>query len=99
MLENTPNPGRPFLRFARHSAAAMLIFGWLSARAQVPATLVSLGSTAPTPAPNDISQLSTSGQANKPDALNYYTDNQSNHGAGEPGQTFQTAGVGAGYLF
>ena len=93
MLEKRNKPRPQFLRFARRSAAATLIFCWLSARAQVPASLTSLGSTAPTPGPNDISQLSTNGQANKPDTLNYYTDNQSNHGAGEPGQTFKTAGA------
>lgn len=66
--------------------------------AQTPATLTDLGATAPTPGPNDASQLSNSGQANKPDTLNYYTDNQSDHSAGEPGQTFTTANASSGYL-
>jgi hypothetical protein len=35
---------------------------------------------------------------NKPDGLNYYTDNQSNHSAGEPGQTFTTGNAASGYL-
>lgn len=50
------------------------------------------------PGANDISQLSTSGEANKPDGLNYYTDNQSDHGNGEPGQTFTTPGGSAGII-
>ncbi len=33
-----------------------------------------------------------------PDGLNYYDDNQSNHGAGEPGQTFTTPNTSSGYL-
>ena len=46
-------------------------------------TLANLGSTAPVPGPNDISQLSTSGSTTWPDGLNYFTDN------GAPaGQTF-----------
>src|SRR5580704_16256277 len=60
------------------------------AGAQTPATLTDSGGTAPTPGPNDLSELLTTGQADMPDGLNYYTDNQSNHGAGEPGQTFTT---------
>ena len=74
------------------------IFMGLDSRAQTPATLLDLGVTAPTPGPNDVSQLSTSGQANFPDGLNYYTDNQSDHAAGEPGQTFTTGNSGSGYL-
>lgn len=71
-------------RFVLSFAAAMLT---VAANAQ---TLVDLGSTAPTPGTNDISQLSTSGNQLSPDGLNYYTDNQSVHDAGEPGQTFLT---------
>ena len=67
------------------------------ARAQMPATLTSLGGTAPVPGANDVFQLSITGQANMPDGLNYYTDNQSNHNAGEPGQTFTTGSGTAGY--
>jgi len=62
----------------------------VSGRAQTAATLTDLGTTAPTPGPVDISQLSTSGQADMPDGLNYYTDDQVNQGNGEPGQTFAT---------
>jgi len=48
--------------------------------------LSALGSAAPTPGPNDISQLSTNGDTTFPDALNYYSDN------GNPaGQTFSTS--------
>lgn len=47
--------------------------------------LTSLGTTAPSPGTNDISQLSTNGNQTWPDGLNYYTDN------GAPaGQTFLT---------
>ncbi|HEU6447932.1 MAG TPA: chitobiase/beta-hexosaminidase C-terminal domain-containing protein [Verrucomicrobiae bacterium] len=80
-------------------AALALAFIPVTVLAQVPATLASLGGTAPTPGPNDISQLSTAGQANKPDGLNYYTDNQTSFGTGEPGQTFTTDASGSGYLF
>jgi hypothetical protein len=78
-------------------AVMAVILGGMAARAQTPATLKDLGTTAPAPGFYDLSQLSTSGQANKPDGLNYYTDNQSDHGAGEPGQTFTTATASAGF--
>jgi hypothetical protein len=71
--------------------AAML---W-SASAQ---TLTDIGATAPTPGANDISQLSTSGNQTNPNGLNYYTDNQTGHGTGEPGQTFTTGNNAAGYI-
>lgn len=58
------------------------------ARAQTPATLVDFGASAPTPGPLDLAQLSTAGDTTFPDGLNYFTDNQTDHGAGEPGQTF-----------
>jgi hypothetical protein len=51
-------------------------------------TLTDIGSAAPSPGTNDISQLSTNGNTawpNKPDNLNYYTDNNP-----APGQTFTT---------
>ena len=70
----------------------------VAARAQTPATLTDLGAAAPTPGTFDISQFSTSGQTNKPDTLNYYTDNQPGHGTGEPGQTFTTSNSASGYL-
>ena len=38
-------------------------------------TLTNLGAAAPTPGPNDISQLSTSGNTTWPDGINYFTDN------------------------
>jgi len=66
--------------------------------AQIPATLVDLGAAAPTPGTYDISQLSITGQANKPDGLNYYTDNQVSYGSGEPGQTFTTSNTTSGYV-
>ena len=60
-------------------------------------TLTDLGATAPVPGPNDISQLSTSGNQTSPDSLNYYTDNQTDNGTGEPGQSFTTGTNSAGY--
>jgi Cellulase (glycosyl hydrolase family 5) len=61
-------------------------------------TLADIGATAPTPGTYDISQLSISGNKTAPDGLNYYTDNQTGHGTGEPGQTFTTAANSGGYL-
>jgi len=69
-----------------------------SIEAQTPASLTDLGITAPAPGFYDISQFSTAGQADKPDGLNYYTDNQSNHSGGEPGQTFTTVNNASGYV-
>src|ERR1035437_9113113 len=60
-------------------------------------TLADLGATAPTPGANDIAQLSTAGNQTFPDGLNYYTDNQTGHNAGEPGQTFITGTNSSGY--
>ena len=51
-------------------------------------TLTNLGAVAPSPGPNDIYQLSTQGNTaapNRPDGVNYYTDNNP-----PPGQTFTT---------
>jgi hypothetical protein len=48
-------------------------------------TLTDIGSAAPTPGTNDISQLSTQGNQKFPDTLNYYTDNDP-----PTGQTFTT---------
>ncbi len=79
------------------AVAGMMTIMGMGAGAQTPATLTDLGTTAPTPGAGDISQLSTSKQQDKPDGLNYYTDNQSNHGAGEPGQTFTTGNAANGY--
>ena len=61
-------------------------------------TLTDSGVTAPVPGLNDVSQLSTSGNKIAPDGLNYYTDNQTGHGAGEPGQIFMTGANTAGYV-
>ncbi len=61
-------------------------------------TLQDLGPTAPTPGTNDVSQFSTTGNRADPDGLNYYTDNQTSFGTGEPGQTFLTGTNPAGYL-
>lgn len=85
-------------RFPHLGLALAVGFAAVSVRAQTPATLTDLGATAPTPGRYDIAQTSTSGQTNFPDGLNYYTDNQANHGAGEPGQTFTTSNSAAGYL-
>jgi beta-galactosidase len=61
-------------------------------------SLSDLGANAPTPGANDLSQLSVSGNKTAPDGLNYYTDNESGHSAGEPGQTFTTGNNSAGYV-
>ena len=53
---------------------------------------------APSPGANDIYQLSTQGNKTSPDGLNYFTDNQTSYGAGEPGQTFTTGTNAAGYV-
>ncbi|HEY3861831.1 MAG TPA: chitobiase/beta-hexosaminidase C-terminal domain-containing protein [Verrucomicrobiae bacterium] len=71
------------------AAAVLLGFSGL-AHAQTPATMSDFGAAAPVPGTADISQLSVSGDQKFPDGLNYYTDNQSDHNAGEPGQTFTT---------
>ena len=60
-------------------------------------TLTDIGSAAPSPGTNDISQLSTQGNKTGPDGLNYYTDNQTSWGSGEPGQTFTTGTNLTGY--
>ena len=83
--------------FVRLAAVAALVFTGATAQAQTPATLTSLGGIAPVAGADDIAQLSTTGQVSKPDGLNYYTDNQSNYGTGEPGQTFTTGAGAAGY--
>ncbi len=61
-------------------------------------TLTDIGTANPTPGTLDISQLSATGNRTAPDGLNYYTDNQSAHGNGEPGQSFTTGTNAAGYL-
>ncbi len=48
-------------------------------------TLANLGTAAPGPGTNDISQLSTQGNQTFPDGINYYTDNNP-----PTGQTFTT---------
>jgi len=76
----------------KYMRSAVLVFAACAmagvAHAQV--TLTDIGTTAPTPGPYDISQLSTNGNTaatttGKPDGLNYYTDNNP-----PPGQTFTT---------
>jgi beta-galactosidase len=75
-------------------AGVLAALAW-PARAQ---TLTDIGANAPTPGTYDIAQLSTNGNKTAPDGLNYYTDNQSVHGAGEPGQTFTTGTNSGGYV-
>jgi hypothetical protein len=48
-------------------------------------TLTDIGTANPTPGPNDIYQLSTNGNQEAPDGLNYYSNNSQ-----PPGQTFTT---------
>jgi hypothetical protein len=73
-------------------AGLLLVTG--AGRAQ---TLMDLGAIAPNPGTNDISQSVTAGNQTAPDGLNYYTDNQTGHNAGEPGQTFTTGTNSYGY--
>ena len=61
-------------------------------------TLTDIGSSAPTTGANDVSQLSTQGNTTWPDTLNYFTDNQTSYGTGEPGQTFTTGTNASGYV-
>src|ERR1700677_619533 len=86
---------KPFSPTLMHIVAALVSIGLAgSVGAQTPATLVDFGAAAPTPGSSDISQLSTSGDVDKPDGLNYYTDDGvSNPTVGEPGQTFTTGGI------
>jgi len=60
-------------------------------------TLTDMDTTAPIPGANDITQLNTTGNQTSPDGLNYYDNNQSYFGTGEPGQTFTTGTSSAGY--
>jgi beta-galactosidase len=76
--------------------AASALMGLLSvSQAQ---SLTDLGANAPTPGSNDVNQLSLAGNQTAPDGLNYYTDNQTGHSTGEPGQTFTTGTNAAGYV-
>src|SRR5487761_2566655 len=86
------------MKSIRTIAAGAFLSMTMAIHAQTAATLTDLGTAAPTPGAYDTSQLSILGQTNKPDGLNYYTDNQSDHGAGEPGQTFTTGNNASGYF-
>jgi hypothetical protein len=72
------------------AAAAALL---LTTAAQAQVVLTDIGSTAPTPGANDISQLTIPTGANSPDGLNYYFDNGT-----PPGQTFTTGSNPTGYV-
>jgi hypothetical protein len=91
------SPCEPSLQLRLWILMALTLVG-LAAKAQTPATLADLGATAPAPGLYDVSQLSTHGNQTAPDGLNYYTDNQTGHGTGEPGQTFTTGTNSAGYM-
>ena len=69
--------------FALLLIAAFVLAG--TARAQLSATLIDYGATAPTPGADDASQLTVPGSPNSPHGLNYYFDNST-----PPGQTFTT---------
>lgn len=55
--------------------SAILILAASLASSLSAQTLANLGATTPTPGPNDIYQLSTSGNTTFPDGINYFTDN------------------------
>ncbi len=76
------------------TVGAVIVSSGLS-RAQ---SLSDLGASEPSVGTNDIAQLSTLGNQTFPDGLNYYTDNQTGHDDGEPGQTFTTGTNSWGYL-
>lgn len=71
--------------------AALMLAG--RASAQLSATLVDYGGSAPTPGANDAYQLTTPGFSQNPDGLNYYFDNRV-----PPGQTFTTGPNANGYV-
>jgi beta-galactosidase len=82
----------------RHKISVVLIYliFWAeTSRAQI---LTDLGAVAPTAGSGDIYQFNTAGNQTDPDGLNYYTDNQSSHNAGEPGQSFTTGTNLSGYI-
>ena len=86
------------LKFSAFLAVTILMGGLTgTVWGQTPLSLSDLGSTAPVPGANDIAQLSTTGNTAPPDNLNYYTDNQTEHNSGEPGQTFTTGNNPGGY--
>jgi hypothetical protein len=60
-----------------------------------PVAMVDIGTNAPTPGPNDISQLLNTAQSD--DGINYYTDDGASHG-NWCGQTFTTGTNSNGYL-
>ncbi len=93
-------PANPSLRFINPCAARSLLMGIILILACVgqAQTLVDLGAAAPVPGTYDVAQLSTSGNQTAPDGLNYYTDNQIGHSAGEPGQTFMPGANASGYV-
>jgi hypothetical protein len=70
-------------------AAALALAG--TARAELAATLIDYGATAPIPGVDDCYQLTTG--SGSPDGLNYYFDNST-----PPGQTFTTGTVPNGYV-
>ena len=84
-------------RFGLRIAVTAIVPAAMAVSSQAQA-LVDLGAIAPTPGAKDIVQLSIVGNQTNPDGLNYYTDNQSSHIAGEPGQTFTTGTNSAGYV-
>ncbi|HEY3862639.1 MAG TPA: LamG-like jellyroll fold domain-containing protein [Verrucomicrobiae bacterium] len=73
---------------------------FLAATAPAAVTLTDLGTTAPTPGPNDIFQLAGGGNAGSgAGSLNYYWDDGANHTTvGYPGQTFTTLNNPQGYI-
>src|SRR5260370_26703178 len=92
LFNDTMKPNLIPLNLALTTSATICMC--LAAHAQV--IMTDIGPTAPTPGPDDIAQLSTSGDVKFPDNLNYYTDNGANNGQ-YPGQTFTTGGHPTGY--
>lgn len=75
-----PTAGGTMTFGASHGYDAVFDLGLTT---NVVAVLTDIGTATPTPGPNDISQLSTSGNTTFPDGLNFYSNNSN-----PPGQTF-----------
>jgi hypothetical protein len=79
--------------FFKQIAVIIICVVWAVSGGAQTVTLTEIGPNAPTPRSQDISRFSRSGEVDKPDGLNYYTDDGVNNPmVGEPGQTFTTGG-------
>ncbi len=72
------------------SLAALAALAFAGAHPTAASTNIIVSTTAPTPGTSDIYQLSTAGDAAKPDNFNDYTDNARYNSGPIPGETFTT---------